>query len=166
MTERVEILDQMVPLHQRRTIVVRAFIWASVLTPFLFAISGVILIGYGLLVTFVAAVLGFPAYLAFGIPGAYWALTRWSSGGRGEDYLALLYIGVLGNLGSFVGAFLYTLIFEGSSADPVESGIWYAGLGLIFGPIQALIFCAVYRGLAEPDRADTTHQQQGEAPCV
>ena len=170
MTERSEIIDRMLPARTRRVIIWRAFIWAAVATPVILAISGAIFLGYGVIVTLFAAILGFPAYVAFGIPAAFLALSRLSDGSRGADYLALFVVGIFANIGSFAGAYLYSLITEGPGTRPTDDAIWYAALGLVFGPIQALIFGAVYRSLTVQKRTPKSIQlktrKQGDVPCA
>lgn len=156
------------PDARRRTIDLRAFIFAASLTPFVFAITGVIGLIYGVVVTAAAAIMGFPAYLMFGLPGAYLALTRISDGSKGGDFGALFIMGILANAGSFVLAYFYQLSEGGRYADPVEDALLYAGLGLIAGPIQALIFGMMYRSWARPDACSTSNPQQheGEMQCA
>ena len=166
MTERNEIIGRMLPTGTRRVIIWRAFIWAAATTPIILALSGVIFLGYGVIVTLFAAVLGFPAYVAFGIPAAFLALSRLSDGARGADYLALLVVGVFANIGSFAGAYLYSLVTQGPGTRPIEDAIWYAALGLVFGPIQALIFGVVYRSQTVPSSTRPKTRDQGDVPCA
>lgn len=168
MTEMHEIDVIAWPAAQRRMLDLRAFLFATVVTPFVFAISGVIALGYGVVVTAGAAIFGFPAYLLFGVTGAYLALTRLSDGSKGGDLGALFITGILANAGSFALAYGYQLSEGGRYGDPVGDALTYAGLGLIAGPIQALIFGFLYRSWERDRPMHHTHpnQQEGETPCM
>lgn len=156
------------PAARRRNIDVGAFVFAAVLTPFAFAITGVIGLFYGVFITAGAAIMGFPAYLLFGLPGAYLALTRLSDGSKGGDFGALFIIGILANAGSFALAYAYLLYEGGRFVAPVDDALLYAGLGLIAGPIQALIFGMMYRNWESRNAKPHPSQKQreGETPCV
>lgn len=126
----------------------RAFALAMVLTPFLFAISGVILLFYGVLITASAAVLGLPALIIGGVPAAIIAITRMPlADGRAS----------VGNLvGSGLCAhFLTSILFVlAILAAPLQAGHLgaflpsYLMFGVIAAPIEALIFALLYRSLA------------------
>ena len=72
----------------------KAFVIAAVLTPFLFALSGVILLGYGFFVTASAAVLGLPALVLLGYPIAWLVISR-LPGSDGKAPLGGLCLGSL-----------------------------------------------------------------------
>ncbi len=168
MTERNEIVYLSWPSAKRMPVDARALIIAAVLTPFVFGFSGVIVMLYGAFFTLGAAIVGFPAYLLFGLPGAFIALSRVSDGSRSGDYGALFLIGLLANAGSFVMAYLYQLNFGSAYANAVEDAQIYAGLGLLAGTAQALIFGWIYRSWArEPQRnINIRKQTKGDTPCV
>ena len=156
------------PPATRMPVDAKAFTIAATLTPFVFGVSGVIIMGYGIFFTLGAAIIGFPAYLLFGLPSAYIALGRLSDGSRSGDYGTLLIVGILANAGSFVLAYLFQLNEGSPYADPIEDALIYAGLGLIAGPVQALIFGWLYRLWArEPERnTKIPKQTKGVTPCV
>ena len=79
MTEGSEIIHLDWPCTRRVPVDIRAFTIAAVLTPFVFGLSGMIAMFYGVFFTLGAAIMGFPAYLMFGLTGAYIALSRLSA---------------------------------------------------------------------------------------
>lgn len=126
----------------------RSFALAMFLTPILFALSGVILLFYGVFITASAAVLGLPALIIGGIPAAIIAITRMPrNDGRAS-------VGTLVGSGLCAHFLTAVLIVLAILAAPTETGEvaaflpGYLMFGMIAAPIEALIFALLYRSFA------------------
>lgn len=122
----------------------RAFIFAAVLTPFVFALSGALGLLFGALFTSVAAVLSIPAYLLFGLPTFYYVITRYGrpTGWSGAFWMAIA--GLMANAGSLPLAYYFQLIQGSPISQAQEDALIYAGLGLLCAPIMAVIFGLIF----------------------
>ncbi len=147
--------ENMMGLHLRTPVVQidwRAFLIAIVVTPFAFAPTGVIFMGYGVVVTLVAAVVGLPAMILIGGPLAYLAITRFpAADGRvslGAGALTgLIAIVLAGPLG------VVAMVIWGESAtEAAVVMLYYVAFGLIAAPLEGLIFAAIYRRFARTER--------------
>ena len=127
----------------------RVFAIALVLTPFLFGLSGVILLGYGVFITGAAAVLGLPAYLLGGIPAAVVAITRMPERSGRASIGSIVGAGLCAHLLTTALFALVVMMGPFETAALVAFLPSYLMFGLIAAPLEALIFALIYRRYAE-----------------
>ena len=127
-----------------------AFIAAAILTPILFALSGIVFFFYGVVITAYAAVLGLPAMILLGLPCAYLVITRRPA----QDGLASLgditMSGLAANFLAFPFGVLVIAVLGEPISDAIQVVLFYCGCGLIAAPVEALIFGLLYRTFAPP----------------
>lgn len=123
------------------------FLAAALLAPLTFAALGVIGLHIGLMLTVISAAMSLPGYICLGLPAA-WLAIRYGPDtngltpdlGRITTY-ALIAVAMLVPLGT-----LFMMIIDGMHVETAFKGaLGYAGIGLIVGPIEALLFAYWYR---------------------
>ncbi|MEM7745765.1 MAG: hypothetical protein AAF409_18860 [Pseudomonadota bacterium] len=134
-----------------------AFVLAAVLAPVIFAISGLVLLFYGVFLTIGAVVMGAPVYLTLGLAAAYLAITRHAGPDGLPGYGACLGAAFLATLAAWPGAVAVVMWGGDPLAAAIGHATTYVFLGLIAGPIQGLLFAWIYRAnaiatpVSEPD---------------
>lgn len=148
MTDPLEILPR------TGTVSVWRFATSAVATPLLLGVGGAIFI-----VPAFAAYFGIWAYIVLGLP-LFWLAITWCPGAIARrDAAPFIVAGFVANLGTYP---LYLLFPELSGASSAEAGDWAlfcAGFGLVFGPLNGLIFGWLYmvampRNNAQPGLLD------------
>ena len=127
---------------------VPAFVAASLLSPLIFGCSGVILAGYGILITAYAAFLGLPAMILLGLPLAYVAITRRPLQDGTASVGDITAAGFVANFLAFplgVIVLIFPLMDLGAALSFM---MFYCGCGLIAAPLQAAIFGVLYKAIA------------------
>ena len=124
------------------------FVASAFATPLLLGVGGAIFV-----VPAFAAVWGIWAYAILGLP-MFWLAIRWFPGAVGRrNALPFVLAGFVANLGTYP---LYLLFPELGGTGPGEAGEWAmfcAAFGLVFGPLNGLIFGWLYMvGTARGDR--------------
>ena len=123
----------------------RAFAGAMALTPLTLALAGAVLI-----VPVFAAIAGLPAMLLLGVPAAWLAITRHPlPDGRASVAMVVFYAFAANFLSVPLAMPLYMAAGE-SLGEALTGALAYAGLGMIFAPIEGLIFALLYRRFARP----------------
>ena len=137
-----------------------AFLGAAILAPLTLAGAGVIGLHIGLMLTVISALMSLPGYVFLGLPAAWLAIRQGpDSNGRTPDLglitvYALVAVGMLMPLG--IG---FMMLFDGMSfAKALDSAMGYTVGGLIFGPIEALLFAYWYRRFTRDDVPATDPQ--------
>lgn len=121
------------------------FLVALVLTPLVLALAGSFLV-----VPIFAAILGIPALLLLGGPIA-WAITARYVQDTGRVSLgALAAGGFWANLAAFPLGFAALLIMGERPHEVLEIMLGYCGAGVLFAPLQAVIFGALFNLMARP----------------
>lgn len=133
------------------------FILAAVLTPVIFAVSGTVILFFGVFLTIGAVIMGAPAYLTLGLLAAYLTITRHAGPDGLPGYGRSMGAAFLATLAAWPGAVAVLMWGGDPLGAAVEGANVYVGLGLIAGPIQGLLFASIYRANAtvnpvfEPD---------------
>ena len=125
-----------------------AFLVAAVATPFLFAALGLAFMGFGVLITAYAAILGLPAMVLLGLPGAYLVITRRPRADGTASLGNFAMSGLAANLLAFPLGLLVLVVLGQSLAEAFSVMLFYCSCGLIAAPIQALIFGCLYQAIA------------------
>ena len=123
---------------------IRAFAAAMVGAPIMFAAMGFLLLGYGAIVTSIAAAMSLPGFVLVGGPVACLTITRFPRK-DGTASTGLLVIAAFVALGLILPA---TTLFQLASGLPWEEATnaagQYAIAGLVTAPIEALCFGYLY----------------------
>lgn len=161
MTEMIVDTDMVWPTERHRDLNIRRFVLATFATPVLFAISGLLILGGGVLFTIVAAILSLPAYVLLGLPAFRYVIRHHRNRFGQVDRTAMALAGFAVNAGSLPLAYAYQLADGQSAGEAANLALWYAGLGMLAAPVMALIFAEVYRGpqkrTAGPDANTPPH---------
>ena len=129
----------------RYRVPVAAFAASLILTPVILAVLGGVLI-----VPLFAALMGLPAQILLGGPMAWIVAGRYVTK-RGRISLgALAAGGFFANALSFPLALPVLIVLGWSPFEALEALIFYCTAGIIFAPLEGVIFGLVYRGLTGP----------------
>lgn len=115
------------------------FAASAIATPLLLGVGGAVFI-----MPAFAAYFGVWAYIVLGLP-LFWLAIKWCPGAIARrDAFPFIVAGFVANLGTYP---LYLLFPELSGTAPAEASDWAlfcAGFGLVFGPLNGLIFGWLY----------------------
>ncbi|MEM9493047.1 MAG: hypothetical protein AAGC55_28110 [Myxococcota bacterium] len=129
---------------------VLAFVIAAVLAPLSLAAFGVFGLHVGLMLLGISALLSLPGYIVAGLPAAWLAIRRGSGiDGKSPEYGRIAYYS-LGAVTALIPlGVLYGVVVNGNEpGEALKGAIGYALAGLLFGPIEALLFAYWYRKCA------------------
>lgn len=129
-----------------------AFAFAVILTPVIFAATGVVFLVYGVFITAAAALLGLPAYLVIGVPLMWLAIRTYGRPGARLRVGSIILAAILADLIAFPFAALFFMT-EGSVVSALNEALIYATLGFFAAMGQGLIFGLLYRWISGPDEA-------------
>ncbi|MFK7941424.1 MAG: hypothetical protein AB8B85_00680 [Paracoccaceae bacterium] len=141
----------------RHRVDLRAFILAAFLAPLTLAAAGVVALHGGLLISVITAVMSLPGYICLGLPAAWLAIRHGpDSVGKAPDLGRITgYALIAAALLIPLGVPVLMVLSNASFAAATQSAAGYAGIGLIVGPIEALLFAAWYRKIAPAEAPRT-----------
>lgn len=121
------------------------FLLALALTPVALGLAGGILI-----IPFFAAILGLPAQLLLGGPMAWIVSARYANATGHVALDALAAGGFFANILAFPAGLTVLLLTGEHIAQALDTMLFYCGLGVIFAPLEAVIFGMLLRIFAGP----------------
>ena len=157
MTVTLDPQETTTPMPQRAEVNIWAFVISALLAPLSLVAVGIVGLHIGLMITAISAAASLPGYILLGLPAAWLAIRHGpDSTGQTPDIgrivvYALIAVAALLPLGLGYGVLLQGHGWE----KAMEGTLAYTVAGLIFGPIEALLFAYWYRKLTRNEAPRT-----------